>query len=152
MNSFIKLIISLMTTFSIGFISSIFTKNSVGSWYKTIEKSILNPPDWIFAPVWTILYFLIAVAFFLVWKKNINKKIVVIYSIQLFFNFTWSILFFYLQNPLLALINILILICFIILNIKVFYPVSRFAAYLLIPYLLWVSFATFLNFSIVILN
>lgn len=139
----------------IGFVASFFTQSSVDTWYQTIDKPVFNPPDWVFAPVWTLLYILIGIAFYLVWEKNFGsnkKKVLTIYFVQLFLNFLWSLLFFGLQSPILGLIEIVILWIFIFMNIKVFYKVTKPAGYLLIPYLIWVSYALLLNLSIVIIN
>jgi len=156
MYTFIKLFFAIIICEGVGLIGSIFTFNSVNTWYTTLNKPFFNPPPWIFGPVWTTLYFLMGVAAFLVWKKGLkNKKIkraLTYFSIQLFLNFLWSALFFGLHNPLLGLLDIVLLFISIILTIIIFYKISKAASYLLIPYLLWVSFATLLNFSIVLLN
>lgn len=129
---------------------SLFT--SIGSWYENLNKPIFNPPNWVFGPAWTLLYILMGLAFYYIWKKGYCKKCFFIYFIQLFLNLLWSFLFFTLQNPLLAFINIILLWLAILLCIVWFYKVSRIAAYLFIPYLLWVSFASLLNLFIIILN
>lgn len=150
-----KLLISISISLLIGFLGSFFTTSSVGLWYSFLNKPFFSPPDWLFAPVWTILYILIGISFYLVWKKDFGKKkkeIILIYSLQLFFNFLWSVLFFGLRNPLFGFLEILILFFFIILNMVYFYRVSKTAGYLFIPYLLWVFFASILNFSILIIN
>ncbi|MBU0660874.1 tryptophan-rich sensory protein [Patescibacteria group bacterium] len=150
-----KLISSILIPLLIGFGGSFFTVSSINSWYSTINKPFFNPPNWIFSPVWTTLFILIGISFYLVWQKDFGKnkkQILAIYFTQLAFNFFWSIFFFALQNPLLAFIEIIILWILIFLNIKVFYKIDKRAGYLLIPYLLWVSFASILNLSIVILN
>ena len=155
MNKYFKIIISLLLPLSIWFISSYFTMSSVESWYIDLVKPFFNPPNWIFWPVWTILYILIWISFYLVWEKWFWKdpfKVKVIYFLQLFLNFLWSFSFFYLENPLLWLVNIFILCFFIIYNINLFYKVDKKAWLILIPYLLWVSFASILNLSLYILN
>ncbi len=156
MNTFIKLFLAIIICEGVGLIGSIFTFNSVNIWYMTLNKPFFNPPSWLFGPVWTTLYFLMGVAAFLVWKKGLkNKKIkraLTYFSIQLFLNFLWSLLFFGLHNPLLGLLDIGLLLISIILTIIIFYKISKAASYLLILYLLWVSFATLLNFFIVLLN
>ena len=155
MKSTFKLIISVLIPLIIGFLGSFFTASSVDSWYTTINKPSFNPPGWIFAPVWTTLYILIGVSFYSVWMKNFGeerKKVIIVYSMQLLLNLLWSVLFFGLRSPLLGLIDIIILIAFIIANTIIFYKISKTAGYLLIPYLLWVSFASVLNFSIFLLN
>ncbi|MEX0690096.1 MAG: TspO/MBR family protein, partial [Candidatus Paceibacterota bacterium] len=141
---------------SAGFIGSIFTFTSIDSWYADLAKPVINPPNWIFGPVWTALYILMGVALFLVWKKGWNREDVkhgiCIFVIQLVLNATWSIVFFGLQNTGLAFINIILLWLAIIWTMVWFYKVSKPAMYLLVPYILWVSFAGYLNLSIYILN
>lgn len=155
MKNIFKLFVSILIPLVIGFLGSFFTASSVDSWYTTINKPSFNPPGWIFAPVWTTLYILIGLSFYLVWRKNFGedrKKVIAVYSLQLLFNLLWSMLFFGLKSPLLGLIDIIVLLVFIIANTIVFYKISKTAGYLLIPYLLWVSFASVLNFSIFLLN
>jgi len=150
-----KLVASILIPLVIGFLGSFFTSSSVNNWYATINKPTFNPPNWIFGPVWTVLFFLIGISFYLVWKKGFGKnkiKIIGIYALQLLLNFIWSLLFFGLQSPALALIEIIILWFVILANIIIFYKSTKIAGYILIPYLLWVSFATVLNFAIFILN
>lgn len=150
-----KLIISIFSVLIIWIVSSYFTSSSIETWYLLLEKPSFNPPNWIFWPIWTTLYIMIWISFYLVWdkwfwkEKKISKTI---YFIQLFLNFTWSFTFFYLENPLLWLINIFILWIFIILNIIYFYKINKVSWLLLLPYFLWVSFASILNYNIFILN
>jgi len=150
----LKLIVSIIAVLAVGFLSSFFTSNSINSWYSTIEKPSFNPPNWIFGPVWTLLYIMIGVSLFIIWNsKAKDKKLVYsIFAVQLGLNFLWSILFFGNQNILGAFIDIILLWIAIILNIFFAYKISKPAAYLLVPYLLWVSFASVLNFAILILN
>ena len=155
MKKIVKFLISIFIPLIIGFLGSFFTSSSVNTWFTTINKPSFNPPSFLFAPVWTTLYILIGLSFYLVWEKNFGKekqKVIGVYSLQLFLNLLWSLLFFGLQNPLLGLINIIVLWLVILANIILFFRVSKKASYLLVPYLLWVSFATILNFSIFILN
>ena len=155
MNKIWKFIISLGIPLAIGAIASFATASWINSWYIMLEKPFFNPPNWIFWPVWTLLYIFIWVAFFRVWNKDFwrfPKSTKIIYFLQLFLNFLWSFSFFYFENPLLWLINIVGLLIIIILNIVYFYKTDTIAWILLVPYLLWVSFATILNFSIFILN
>ncbi|MCC7571566.1 tryptophan-rich sensory protein [Candidatus Micrarchaeota archaeon] len=142
-----------------GFLGSFFTASAIPTWYSGLNKPFFNPPNWLFAPVWTALYIMMAIAGFLAWKegwgvknkKNI-KTALTLFFVQLFLNFLWSVLFFGMKNPFLAFIEIIILWIFIILTTIQFYKISKNAAYLMIPYILWVSFATILNYSIWILN
>jgi len=155
MSKITKFIISLIIPLLVGFGGSFFTRNSLQDWYATLNKPIFNPPGWLFAPVWTLLYILIGIAFYLVWINNFGQKRetnIGIYAIQLILNLLWSVFFFGLKNPLLALVDIVILWFLILANIIVFSKVSKTSGRLLIPYLLWVSFATLLNFSIFVLN
>lgn len=155
MKSIIKLIISILIPLLVGFAGSFFTSSSVETWYVTLSKPSFTPPGWIFAPVWTTLYILIGLSFYLVWRKNFGeerKKVITVFFLQLLFNLLWSMLFFGLKNPLLGLIDIILLLFFIIFNIIIFYKISKTGGILLVPYLLWVSFASILNFSIFLLN
>jgi tryptophan-rich sensory protein len=152
----LKIFISIVLCQMAGFVGSIFTTSSVNTWYPTLNKPFFNPPSWLFAPVWTLLFALMGVSLYLVWEKGILKKnvrkAVFIFFIQLILNVFWSILFFGLQSPFYAFIEIIILWIAIFFTIMKFYRISKPAAYLLIPYILWVSFAAVLNFSIYVLN
>lgn len=151
-----KFIISIVVAQGAGLIGSIFTTPNIPVWYATIIKPSWVPPSYIFAPVWTLLFFLMGVALFLVWKRGIKvekaKFAIVLFSIQLVLNIFWSVLFFGLQNPGAAFIEIVALWIFIFLTIIYFAKVSKIAAWLLVPYIAWVSFASILNYSIWILN
>lgn len=155
MSKLIKLVISIVIPLIVGMLGSLFTSMSVKTWYQTIKKPVFNPPNWLFAPVWTILFILIGLSFYFVWINNFGKYknlCLFIYSLQLFFNLFWSASFFGLKSPLLASIVISILWILIVINIVLFYKVIPISGFLLIPYILWVSFAAILNFSIVTLN
>ncbi len=155
MKKTIKLVISIIIPLAVGSLGSFFTSKSVDTWYLTLNKPSFNPPDWLFGPVWTTLFILIGFSFYLVWKNNFgkNKNIAIsVYSLQLFLNLFWSFFFFVLKSPFLALIEIVILWFAILANIIIFYRISKPAAFLLLPYFLWVSFAAILNYSIFILN
>lgn len=151
-----KFLISTIGCELVGIAATPFTLSSIPGWYQILNKPSFSPPNWIFGPAWTILYFLMGVAAYLVWIKGLEKKAVKtalsFFIAQLVFNFLWSILFFGLHSPVLGLIDILILWVLILITIIKFYKISKTASYLLIPYLLWVSFATILNLSIVLLN
>lgn len=153
---FIPYLISLLITLAIGFVASIFTRPEIEGWYRTLKKPAFTPPDIAFPIAWTVLYILIATSAYLVWQKRnatrAFKTAVVIYALQLFFNFCWSIIFFGLHQILLGLIIIISLLVLIILNISWFNRFSKAAAWLLVPYLLWVGFAALLNLSIYIFN
>lgn len=152
----LKLIIAVLIVELAGVIGSFFTAPSISSWYPTLTKPALNPPNWIFAPVWTTLYALMGVAAFLIWRHGLRQRKIrvalAIFSFQLILNVVWSIIFFGFQNPFLALIEIIILWLAIVWTILVFYKISRLAACLLMPYIIWVSFAAYLNYSIWLLN
>ncbi|MBU4351229.1 tryptophan-rich sensory protein [Candidatus Parcubacteria bacterium] len=155
-NNLLKLIGAIIGCQLAGLVGSIFTAPAINTWYSQINKPSFNPPNWIFAPVWTILFLLMGISFYLVWNKGLEdnkaKTAVLIFKVQLGLNILWSMLFFGLRQPLLAFIEIIILWGFILMTIIRFYKISRVAAYLLLPYLLWVGFASFLNYSILILN
>jgi tryptophan-rich sensory protein len=148
--------ISVAVCLTIGFLSSFATQSSVNDWYLELNKPSFNPPNWIFAPVWTVLYIMMGVAAGIVWAKGFYhiwvKTALYHFGIQLLFNALWSIIFFGFKNPFAALLIILTLLVLLIFTIKWFKVVSRTAAYLLIPYLLWVCFATALNYKIWELN
>lgn len=137
----------------VGFLGSYFTISSIPTWYATLNKPFFSPPNFLFAPVWTALYILMGISLYLVLISKKNKDLAVkVFLIQLFLNFLWSFIFFGLQNPLIAFLEIVALWVSILFTIKFFYPISKTSAYLLIPYILWVSFALILNLAIVLLN
>ncbi|MFH2020421.1 MAG: DUF1295 domain-containing protein [archaeon] len=144
--------LSILLCLSAGFFGSFFTFTSIGSWYSTLNKPFFNPPNWLFGPVWTTLYILIGISLYIAIKNGADKKAIIVFGVQLALNTLWSILFFGLRNPLVAFIEIIILWITILINIILFKKFSKSAAYFLIPYLLWVSFAAVLNFFIVALN
>ncbi|TXN38129.1 tryptophan-rich sensory protein [Flagellimonas hymeniacidonis] len=150
------ILIAVAVCLLIGFLSSFATQSSVNDWYITLNKPSFNPPNTIFAPVWTVLYILMGVSAGIVWSKGFHhiwvKTALYHFGFQLLFNALWSIVFFGLKNPLWALVVILVLLTLIILTIKWFKVVSKLAALLLIPYLLWVCFASILNYQIWMLN
>jgi len=152
----IPFIISLVITLSIGVVASLFTRPEIPGWYGTLKKPSFTPPNWLFPVAWTTLYILIATAAYMVWKRRdsspIYKTTVIIYIVQLTLNFSWSIVFFGMHQIAGGLIIIVALLVTIILNISWFGRFSKTAAWLLVPYLLWVSYATLLNISIVVLN
>lgn len=156
MNKFFKFLISVVGCELVGIISTPFTLAAIPTWYSTLNKPIFSPPNWIFGPVWTTLYLLMGVAAYMVWQKGLKKKHIknalYYFLAQLLFNFMWSILFFGLRSPILGLVDIFLLWVLILITMIRFYKISRLASYLLIPYLLWVSFATLLNLSILLLN
>jgi len=148
------LLISLLFCYGVEWVASIFTQSSVGSWYRELEKPFWNPPNFVFPLVWTLLYTMIGISFWLILcnKRAYNSRVFFAFFGQMFLNLTWSISFFYLQSPLLGLMNILLLLCAISWNMYVFLPYSKLAVKLLIPYFLWVMYATTLNLSIWLSN
>ncbi len=151
-----KLVASIVICEFAGIIGSVFTVPSISAWYINLTKPEFAPPNWVFAPVWTILFALMGISFFLIWRQDVNRKNVKIalgiFAGQLVLNILWSIIFFGLRNPFGAFIEIVFLWLAIIATILSFVKISKFAAWLLLPYLLWVSFAAYLNFSIWNLN
>ncbi|HUY69565.1 MAG TPA: TspO/MBR family protein [Candidatus Tyrphobacter sp.] len=151
----LSLIVSLGLAYAVGFTGSIFTTPALAVWYASLVKPPLSPPDWIFAPVWTALYTLIAIAAWLIWKKRAAKGVnsaLVIYGLSLVLNLFWSIFFFGLHDPVLGLATIILLLTLIIAITVLFYRLSKMAGLIFIPYLVWVAFATYLNLTIVVLN
>ena len=152
-NKFLSFLIFGFVTFSASFIGSIATITSKEPWYSTLNKSGLNPPDWVFAPVWTTLYLFMTIAIWSAWHKNYKDlNLIYIYLMHLFFNTTWSIVFFVFHNIFAALINLLIIISFIIVLMIKYYKISNLSFMLMIPYLLWCIYALTLNVSLYILN
>ncbi|MBI2278612.1 MAG: tryptophan-rich sensory protein [Candidatus Brennerbacteria bacterium] len=152
----IALVVAVGASLLAGAIGSIFTASSVSLWYPTLMKPALNPPSWVFGPVWTVLYVLMGIAAFLVWRQGWERRDVKdalkIFALQLVLNALWSVLFFGLQSPLLALVGIVLLWGAILWVISAFARISRPAAWLLVLYLAWVTFATYLNAAIWLLN
>ncbi len=149
------LVLCILISFSAAIFGGIFTASSVDSWYADLEKPFFNPPSWVFSPVWTLLYFFMAVSLYLVFtaKKNRDRKIaLVFFGIQLVFNALWSYLFFGLQNPAIAFGEIVLLLIAIVYTAIFSYRIRRSAGILFIPYILWVSFAAVLNYFIMVLN
>lgn len=148
--------IGILICSTIGFLSSVVTQSSVNDWYMTLDKPSFSPPNWIFAPVWSTLYIMMGISAGWVWAKGFHHKYVKIglyhFGFQLLLNGLWSIVFFGLKQPLLALLIITTLLIVLGLTIKWFNIVSKFAAALLLPYFLWLCFATALNYKIWELN
>ena len=152
-NKILSFTLFAITTFSASFIGGLVTLNFKEPWYSSLNKPFFNPPDWIFAPVWTLLYLFMTIAIWNAWHKNTkNINLVYIYFIHLFFNTTWSIIFFGLQSVSLAMLNLIVLILFIVLLMFNYRKVSIISFYLMIPYLFWCCFALILNISIFIKN
>ena len=160
-NNAFKLIIAIVVSELAGIIGSVFTTPSIAGWYAGIVKPALNPPAWVFGPVWTTLFALMGIAAFLVWssyakatedKKKGIRVALILFGVHLVLNILWSIIFFGLHSPGGALVEIVFLWLAILTTIIAFAKISKPAAWLLLPYILWVSFATYLNYSIWTLN
>ena len=152
-NKFLSFLIFALITYSASFIGSIATITYKEPWYYSLTKASFNPPDWIFAPVWTTLYLFMTIAIWAAWHKNYRDvNLVFYYLIHLVFNTTWSIVFFVFHNILIALFNLVVLIFFIIFLMFKFKKVSNISLILMIPYLLWCLYALILNSSLLILN
>jgi translocator protein len=152
----LKYLICIGGTLVVGSLSGLATASSVETWYTTLEKPSFNPPNWIFGPVWTLLYIMMGTAAAMVWTKsndpNSSDRPLLIYGLQLGLNALWSLVFFGLRSPAGGLVMILLLIAAIVGCISLFRPIDVRAARLLYPYLAWVCFATVLNASIAVLN
>ena len=151
----IKLIISILLPLSVGAVAGMFTSQAVPTWYASLNRPSFSPPNWVFGPVWTSLYILLGISFFLIWKEEASKGrdlAIKVFLVQMLLNFAWSFLFFYFNLIGAALIEIILLWTSIAAMIYLFYKIKPLAAYLNIPYLLWVSFATILNAGYYFLN
>ena len=150
-----KLVCCVLIPLIIGGVSGYFTTKNIATWYVTLIKPSFNPPNYLFGPVWTTLYVLMGISLFLVLNKSKEldrNKIIFVFSLQLILNFLWSFIFFEFHQLGLALIEIVVMWCSILVMILVFYKTNKWAAYINIPYLLWVSFASVLTYSIYNLN
>jgi len=152
----LKSILCILLCLSAGGIGSSFTVPAIPGWYAMLNKPSFTPPDWIFAPAWTLLYILMGLAVAIIWQKGLQssqvRTAIVIFLLQLILNMLWSVLFFGLHSPLYGLVDILFLWAMILVTIAQFSRISTPAAALLIPYILWVTFATGLNLGILLLN
>ena len=156
MNNTLKLIISIAFPLAAGLTGGLFTASQIPGWYVHLQKPSWNPPNWLFAPVWTVLYIMMGIALFLVWKNNADRKVkrtaITIFVVQMLLNFMWSFIFFNRHQVGYALADIVLLWMLIIATIYWFGKISTPAAWLLVPYLCWVTFAAALNFAIWKLN
>ena len=157
MNKYSKIAIFVATCLGIGYISGVATQSGVNGWFVTIQKPSFNPPNWVFAPVWSFLYIMMGISAGLVWSRiddnqEAVRKALLFFAIQLALNALWSVLFFGLKNPMLALAEIILLWLMIYETYLKFVKIDKIAGYLFVPYLLWVSFAMVLNASIWWLN
>ena len=156
MADMIKLLVCLAGTFGAAAIGSVATTPAIATWYAALNKPFFNPPNWIFGPVWTILYLLMAVSAWLVWRRGLDAPFVKIaltfFILQLIFNALWSIAFFGMHSPFWAFILIIVLWALILLTIIYFYKIDAVAGWLMVPYICWVTIASLLNFGVFILN
>ena len=152
-NKFLSFILFGLITYSASVIGGLVTVSFKEPWYSIINKPTFNPPSWVFAPVWTTLYLMMTIAIWIFWhSRNRDMNTIYIYFIHIVFNTTWSVVFFGFHNIFLALVNLIILILLILILILRFGRVNKVSSYLMIPYLLWSSFALFLNYSLLVLN
>ena len=156
MTDLLRLAAALLASLAVGFLGAFATMDGVRVWYPTLVKPPFNPPSWVFGPVWTTLYLMMGVACWLVWRAGTDRPEVraalTLYVVQLVFNLAWSYLFFGIRQPLIALVEIVLLLALIVWTMARFAPISSAAAWLLAPYAAWVSFATVLNGALWWLN
>lgn len=152
----VKLVVSLVACQLAGVVGSIFTTSAIPTWYAALEKPPFTPPSWLFAPAWITLYLLMGISAFLIWRRGFDNRQVkialIIFLVQLVLNALWSVVFFGLESPLYGIVVIVVLWVAILLTMLRFWKLSTAAGALLLPYLLWVTFASMLNISIFILN
>ena len=157
-NKYKSLLLILIVTFSLSGLAGWITRINIYPWYANLNKALLSPPNWVFGPVWTLLYIFMSVAIWIIYEKSksenvcFSKKILRIYFYHLIINFSWSFVFFYYHLIFVAFINILFLIIAICILMFLYYPRSKISFYLMTPYFLWVVFAAFLNFEIFLIN
>ncbi|MGZ7095361.1 MAG: TspO/MBR family protein [Methanobacterium sp.] len=152
----VKLVVSILIPLIVGFTSSFATLGSITTFFNVLNKPSWTPPSWAFAPIWTILYILMGIALFLVWRKGWDRKDVKIaigaFAVQLILNFFWTIIFFGFKSIFGGLVSIVILWIAILINIILFYRISKAAGILLVPYIIWVTIASYLNYTVFVLN
>jgi len=156
MRNWVKLVIGIAIPVAVGAVAGLFTRPEIDGWYQTINKPSWQPPNWVFGPVWTALYIMMGVALYLVWRSDAPAKIkraaIVLWAVQLVFNFFWSYIFFRQHQIDWALGEIIVLWFFILLTILAFAKINKTAAWLLVPYISWVTFASILTYTIYQLN
>ena len=156
MKRLLKLLFSILICEGVGILGSVFTFTQIITWYVHLNKPFFSPPNFVFGPVWTVLYALMGISIFLIYEAKISKNekhlLLKLFGFQLVLNFLWSVLFFGMHSPWLGFLEIIFLWLTIFILIFKFYKYSKQASFLLIPYLFWVSFASLLNFFIIILN
>ncbi len=156
MTSLGKALVSILICEVVGISSGLLSAAGLNGWFDTLQKPSWNPPSWLFGPVWTTLYFMMGLALWQVWKSEKpepqKRRAMLVFALQLFLNFWWSLIFFEFHQPGLAFLDIMLMLATIIWTIFLFAPMSRAAAWLLVPYVSWVSFAAILNYTIYLLN
>ncbi len=152
----LKLVICILICQSVGIISGLLTTTQNNVWYTTIIKPSWNPPGYLFGPVWTVLYLMMGISLWIIWKSNAPEgqkmEACLIFAIQLFLNFWWTILFFKFHSPIAAFVEIILMIALIFFTIFRFSEISKTAAWLMVPYISWVCFAAILNYNLWKLN
>ena len=151
-NKYFSLLLILLITFTASVIGGVITANFKEPWYSEIILPSFNPPSWVFAPVWTILYIMMSIAIWKIWINTFDLKLLKLYFMHLFFNSTWSIIFFGFHQIGLALINLVVILIFIVLLMSKYLIRDKISFYLMTPYFLWSSYALILNSSIFLLN
>ena len=151
-NKYLSLVLILIITFTASAIGGFITSAFKEPWYSQIILPSFNPPRWVFGPVWTTLYIFMSIAAWSIWIKTLNKKYLKIYFYHLFFNASWSVIFFGFHSITLALLDLFIILIFIIILMKIYLRENKTSFYLFLPYLIWSSYAFILNISIYILN
>ena len=151
-NKYLSLGLILLVTFAASGIGGFVTSSFKEPWYSEIILPTFNPPSWVFSPVWTALYILMSVAIWIVWRKTSDKKILQLYFVHLFFNSIWSVIFFGFHQIFIALIDLGIILFFIIWLMKIYYQINKISFLLMMPYLLWSTYALVLNTTIFYLN
>lgn len=155
-HNWLLLVGSILLAEGAGALGSLATIPAIPTWYALLNKPFFNPPNWLFGPAWTILYTLMAISAYLVWKEEgwgkKTSQFFRFYFLQLFLNLLWTLVFFGAKAPLLAFFIILLLLRYIIFCLRLAKPFSRIASYLLYPYVIWVAFASLLNLAIFVLN
>lgn len=156
MTKYVRLTGFVALCLAVGGIGSLFTVSAIPTWYASLIKPSFSPPNWLFGPVWTLLYILMGVSVYIVWQKGLKTKrvrdAIFLFAVQLILNAVWSPIFFGAQNIFLALLVIVFLWIYILKTVLAFHRIDKTSAYLLYPYIAWVTFATILNFSIWLLN
>ena len=150
------LVFSLALPLLVGFLGSVFVRSNIIAWLVCLEKPVFSPPNWLFIPIWTILLVLMGLAFYLILRDGKNsryfEKAIIFFGAQLILILYWPLLFFYVYSPFFAFIDIFLLLIIVIFNFYYFYKIKKTAAYLLLPQVIWVTFATVLNYFVCLLN